>query len=102
MSGIEQMLNELESFQLLVVLAPAPRQMHEGHMVRVAIERNPLWYQRLCAMFTSQRQSGKLTTRIRRARVLKILRQLHAGKESESYLTPYLKHIAQQLEVKAA
>ncbi|WP_309387053.1 hypothetical protein [Cerasicoccus frondis] len=96
------MINELESHQLLVVLAPAPRPMHEGHMVRVPYDRNPVWYRRLCAAFTSARRSGKLTTRIRRASVLRILKRLNEGKGSDSYLVPYLRNTAKAMEVQAA
>lgn len=37
--------SSLEQNELTVVLEPAPRPQHTGHMIRVAVSQNPPWYQ---------------------------------------------------------
>lgn len=49
---LEQMLNELQSNQLEVVLVPSKDPRHEGHMVRKAVQRNCEWYRRFCSQYT--------------------------------------------------
>ena len=41
------LLERLNVERLVVVLAPAPRQMHPGHMIRVVENENPIWYREL-------------------------------------------------------
>jgi hypothetical protein len=50
------MLVELDESGLRVELIPAPERRHEGHQVRVAVDRNPQWYRDLCAMFPRHRR----------------------------------------------
>src|SRR3989344_7272207 len=42
-----RLLDELCDHRLEVVLVPAPRPTHQGHMIRVAQSHNPSWYSRL-------------------------------------------------------
>ena len=38
------MIKELQEQSLVVVLIPAPDPQFIGHMIRSAVERNPIWY----------------------------------------------------------
>lgn len=44
-----EMLDSMDAEMLIVELAPAPEQRHSGHMIRVAVAHNVLWYRELCA-----------------------------------------------------
>jgi hypothetical protein len=84
MAGLIQMLNELESHRLEVVLVPLNprlRGWNEGGMKRVVADRGPAWYRRLCNAHASSRgvRRGKFDTRIRRANVLRALTRMIDG-----------------------
>lgn len=88
MTPIELMLEELESHQLMVVLAPSKRHdAREWDMIRCLLDQNPLWYRQFCANHSSSRgvRRGKFDTRIKRANVLRALRQIIAGKPAGKY-----------------
>ncbi|WP_269526509.1 hypothetical protein [Coraliomargarita parva] len=93
MNGFEFLLNELESQQLQVCLAPATEPKHEGHQVRVVMERNPPWYRRLCESFPSSR-AGRIRTRVKRQHILRLLDRLAAGERLDSQYVPNLERYA--------
>ena len=74
------MLNDLESFELHVVLVPQRRFTNEGGMIRVVANRNAPWYREFCATYTSTRlrQHKKHDTAIRRKDTLRALKKLIA------------------------
>ncbi len=87
--GVEQLLNELESHRLevmLVPLNPNRRGWNDGGMKRICCDQNPAWYRRLCAAHTSSRgiRRGKHDTKLKRANVLALLRRLSAGLDTRS------------------
>ena len=100
-SGLEMMLNELESHQLMTVLAPSKRRENDWDQIRVNMDVNPKWYQKFCASYQSKRKirRGKFDTIIRRANVLRSLNQLLAGKPAGKY-GPDLLNIAEEFEKK--
>jgi len=51
-----ELLNDLQSQSLQVVLIPAPIKMHSGHMIRSVDNRNPKWYRDLYANFGVSRR----------------------------------------------
>ena len=73
------MREELQSSRLEVGLAPPPEPRHEGHMIRVVLERNCLWYRQLCARFSSSRKGTRTRTAIKRRETLRALNSLLAG-----------------------
>lgn len=88
--ALEQMLDELESHQLQVVLVPlnpSGRGYNEGGMKRVLADQNPKWYRTLCSQHPSSRgiRRGKHDTRIKRANILRALRQMISGKPAGKY-----------------
>jgi hypothetical protein len=80
-----ELLAELSERYLQVSLYPAPRPKHLGHMVRVAENTSPRWYQKLCAQYSAKRlgarnfHNGAPDTDIRRRFVLRALERLSAG-----------------------
>ncbi len=96
MPGLIQMLNELESHRLEVVLVPLNprlRGWNEYGMKRVCADVPPRWYRALCRDYPSSRgvRRGKPDTRIRRANVLRALMRMvsgagYAGKYREELL----------------
>lgn len=81
MNPLREMLNELESHQLQVVLVPLNpklRGYNEGGCRRVCSDLNPKWYRQLCAANPSSRgvRRGGFDTRIRRFNTLRALRQM--------------------------
>ena len=97
--ALEIMADELDANRLEVALMPAPSPAHAAHSVRVAIDRNPAWYRRLCARHAPGhgRHPAK-GTRIRRAEVRRILARLTAGLPCAGYLARELAEIAAQME----
>ncbi len=100
-NALHQLLAELESHQLqvmLVPLNPRMRNYNDGGMKRVLFDKNPRWYSQMCADFPSSRgiRRGKHDTRIRRATILSVLRRLCDGKYSWSKYAPILKAIAER------
>jgi hypothetical protein len=79
MNVFAEMLSDLESNRLEVVLTPARDARHIGHCVRVAASVNPLWYRNHCARYASQRtryKGGKFKTKVKRRDTLKTLKRL--------------------------
>jgi hypothetical protein len=68
----ERLLHDLERERLRVELYPAPDPHFDGHMIRVAVERNPAWYRR----FVRWTPAGSLT---KRSRVVRALLRAAAG-----------------------
>ncbi len=63
----EHMLYEMSLMYQYVVLVPAPVQMFEGHMIRLAINKNPTWYSNLYQSYPrklSRRRVEQALTRI--------------------------------------
>lgn len=88
-TGLEQMLNDLESHQLQVILVPLNprlRNYTDGGCKQVVADKPPHWYRSFCGRHPSSRgvRKGKFDTRIRRQDVLRILRRLCAGLSSRS------------------
>jgi hypothetical protein len=89
--SLHEMLAELESAKLEVVLAPCRKPPpNVGAMIRVASSVPPLWYRKLCGEHLSKRgaRRGKPDTRIKRANVLSLLRVLCRGVMSKSKYAP--------------
>lgn len=57
-------LEQLDDEWLEVILIPAPRPQHRGHMIRVAVRHNPDWYR---YMVSARRNPGRLRQRTVRA-----------------------------------
>jgi|GEM_PF-3720405 len=51
-----ELLSDLQSRSLRVVLIPAPIKMHSGHMIRSVDNRNPKWHRDLYANFCVSRR----------------------------------------------
>jgi len=86
------MADDLESSPLQVALVPAPDPQFMCHMIRVAIQRPPHWYSRLCARYPSG--TGRTSTVIRNHDIVRILRRLADGKPSTSQYAPELLEFA--------
>lgn len=95
MNGLEQMLAELESSRLEVILVPLRRPANVGGMARVAASVNAPWYRRFCAAFPSDRirRKAAFDTRIKRANTVAALNALIAGHCRSKY-APALLRIA--------
>lgn len=102
--SFQQLLEELESTQLQVVLVPSRRPNADSDCIRVAVEKNADWYRRFCARHPSSRgtRRGKFDTRIRRANVAAVLKRLSAGLPSRSKYAGELGAIAERLAQAAA
>jgi hypothetical protein len=96
---LEEMLNELESSCLEVILVPELRRTCEGGCRRVAVSKNALWYRQFCAAYLSTRKRRNLApdTCIRRRETINALRRMIAGKASpKSHYVYRLELIAEQ------
>ncbi len=94
----EQMLAELESQRLEVVLVPLNpklRGYNEGGCKRVCSNRSPRWYSQLCSRHLSSRirNHKKLDTKIKRLSILRILQRLRDGKGTTSKYADELRRI---------
>jgi hypothetical protein len=102
-AAADQLLNELESSRLEVVLVPQKRRTNEGGCIRVCANKNATWYQRFCAQFISSREvrRGKLDTRIKRRNTERVLRAIAEGQTPASVyfdrLLPFLTQRARTL-----
>lgn len=87
MTTLEQMLAELESNQLQVMLAPSKRGGREGDMIRVACSKNCNWYRMFCGRHSSDRlrRNSLFDTRIKRRETVRALMQLIAGVPAGKY-----------------
>ena len=97
---LTEMLCDLESNPLVVVLAPSRRHdRNEMDQIRVVVSRNPSWYRSLCGANISKRgtRHGKFDTAIRRQNILRILTRLSEGKPTRSKYAPELIKIANKL-----
>lgn len=79
------MLDELNEYRLETVLIPSDlKHQPTARQRRVNVNENPLWYQRLCAMYPKQRtrprNRRKPDTLIVRSHVQRALRELAAGR----------------------
>lgn len=93
----QQLLCELESHQLVTILAPSKRRdRRETDQIRVNMDVPPTWYRRLCHKYPSSRgtRRGKHDTVIRRANILSTLRVLADGRHTWSKYAPELRRIA--------
>lgn len=82
------MLDQLESHQLTVCLAPSKRSdRREWDMIRVKIDENPRWYRKHCGNHPSSRgtRRGKFDTRIKRKDTMRALRGLLDGRYHGKY-----------------
>lgn len=81
-----ELLAELESSRLEVVLVPQKQRTNEGGMIRVAASRNAAWYRRFCAAYPSGRirRNNAPDTRIRRRETLRALESIVSGNERKS------------------
>lgn len=90
------MRHELEQTRLVVALAPCQRG-RQHQKIRVAEERNPEWYRRLCAAYPSQRskprQRKKSDTCIKRAGALRALREMENGRCETEYAQRLLEFV---------
>lgn len=96
----EQLLCELESHQLQVILAPSRRSdRRETDFIRVCADKNPPWYSRMCAKYPSSRgiRRGKHDTILKRANVLALLARLSRGLPTTSKYGAELRAIAGKL-----
>ncbi len=86
-SGLEQMLMELESNQLVVILVPSKRPTNEGGMIRVAASKNCSWYRAFCKANSSsrKRKNSCHDTCIKRFRTVAALEAMIAGVRSTYY-----------------
>jgi len=87
MRKLEYLLNELESNQLQVCLAPSRRRVNDHDQIRVALSKNAIWYQRFCAAHISKRgtRRGRPDTLIRRQHTLRCLERMIAGSRKGIY-----------------
>lgn len=102
---LDEMMNDLEAHRLEVQLAPSRRSDRRDHdMIRVVCDHGPKWYRNFCGQHTSSREvrRGKHDTRIKRANVLSLLKQLTIHGKSTSKYTPEILAIARKLERKSA
>ncbi len=97
--GLLEMLCQLESSKLEVVLAPSRRKDRRDHdMIRVAICKPPTWFSKFCGRHQSSRGYRRgFDTKIKRANVLQALRVMSKGKASRSKYAPELRKIAAKI-----
>ena len=93
---LRNLLDELESSQLEVILVPQRHRTNEGGMIRVAASKNVKWYQDLCARFPSsrRRKNSASDTKIKRQDIIKVLKNLTETGHSPSIYAPTLTSIA--------
>ncbi len=97
--GLLEMLCQLESSKLEVVLAPSRRKDRRDHdFIRVAISRPPPGFSK----FSNRHQSSRgyrrgFDSRIKRANVLCTLRVMSSGKNSRSKYAAELRGIARKI-----
>jgi hypothetical protein len=99
-SGLELMLNELESSQLEVALVPCRVPVNSGGCIRVAVSKNCFWYREFCRRHVSSRfrRNAAVDTKIKRRDVLRLLRRLIGGRSTLSVYAVELRAIARRLE----
>lgn len=97
-NAFELLLADLQSNQLVTILAPCRRACNEGGCVRVNMSENPKWYRKLCAAHASSRgvRRGGFDTRIKRRNVSRLLEKLAAGAPVKSKYADELRKIAEK------
>lgn len=93
-----EMLAELESNRLTVVLVPQKRFTNSGGCIRVAVTVNAPWYRELCAGYASmrRRKNAAFDTRVKRENIARVLRRLIEAGESRSGYVSHLLHLARK------
>ena len=97
------MRDELFACRLDVVLAPAPRALHCGHMVRQVQGHNPAWYQALAADLPPAKRRRARRRRyhdssVRRRWVLACLDRLASGRVTGRLVRDVLPHVRSYAE----
>jgi hypothetical protein len=98
MINAEEMLFDLQAYELEVVLVPAPDPRHSGHKIRVAQNQNARWYQEFCAQYRSNRRGRKWRTRIKRRETIRALENILDGKTEGLYVERLLEFIRRKNE----
>lgn len=98
-TGLEILLAELESHQLVVELVPQKVFTNHGGMIRVAFSKNATWYRHFCARhLSSRRRNHRLPdTRIKRRAIVRILERMVAGRPTRSKYADELRREALRL-----
>jgi hypothetical protein len=95
-NALNEMLAELETYRLEVVLVPCRRFVNEGGMIRVAAGKNAKWYSEFCYDHSSSRARVHRLhdTKIKRRNVLRLLNRLILTGESRSKYAGEIRGIA--------
>ena len=92
-----EMLEELRSRKIKVILVPNPEKPDSVHKLRAVEISNPAWYQELCAQYPARTHRKKPSTIIRRSCVLRGLQELAEGRMQSLYaerLLPFVQNNA--------
>jgi hypothetical protein len=97
-AALQEMLDELESFRLWVVLVPCRFRTNSGGCIRVAAEKNAPWYREFCRWHASSRKRKNLAfdTKIKRRNTHRVLAALVEGKKTASQYAPEFISIAKR------
>lgn len=90
------MLAELTSHRLEVVLVPSKNEHERGRMIRVTMDKNADWYQRMCADYPSTRKrlNRAPDTKIKRIDTIEALEKMIKSEWAVGfYQTTILKYI---------
>lgn len=95
---LSEMLYELESNYLEVILIPQRDPSNVGACNRAAISQNCQWYRDICGDYESRRkcQYRKFKTKIRRQSIRRILIRLIDGKPSTSKYVEWIINYAEK------
>lgn len=97
-SSLTEMLYELQSNRLEVILVPQEEPVNCGACIRVPKRMNCEWYREFCECFPGKpkKNSRKLNTKIRRKETIRLLKRLISGQEVKSKYKDYLLAEAEQ------
>jgi hypothetical protein len=87
-NALQEMLDELQSNHLEVILVPSKNRDRRDHdMIRVVASRNCDWYRKFCAnnLSTRKRRNPRPDTCIKRFRTIDALERMIAGTRSTYY-----------------
>lgn len=87
------LLEDLESNSLEVVLIPAREQKHSLHFIRCVQYQNAEWYRKFCEKYISARKGFKIRTRIKRQATIKALQKIANGINDSTYTERILNFI---------
>ena len=89
---LQEMLDELESRRLEVILVRQREPANPGACIRVASGCNCEWYRMLCGDFESQRRRRyrKFKTKVKRREIRRLLDRLISGRECRSVYADWL------------